>query len=308
MRKILALFLLLAAAGSGLALAQKDPTARSRNQPAEPFKIAGNLYYVGASDIAAYLIATPDGLILLDGGFEETAPLIRASVEKLGFHLKDVKFLLNSHAHFDHAGGLAALKKGSGAKLVASAKDAPLLAHGGKGDFRFGDTATFPPVPVDRIVRDGERVTLGGTTLVAHLTPGHTQGCTTWTARIADGGRTLDAVFVCSTSILPGDRLTAMPKYPAMAADYVHTLETLKALPCDLFLASHGGFFHLAEKATRLRAGEKANPFVDPAGYREYLREAGEKLGRQLAEEKAQATKPAGSSKPAASSSSTSSR
>jgi metallo-beta-lactamase class B len=259
-----------------------------------PFKIAGNLYYVGASDIAAFLVATPDGLILLDGGFADTAPRIRASVEKLGFRMKDVKFLLNSHAHLDHAGGLAALKQWSGAKLLVSAKDAPVLERGGHGDFRFGDTMTFPPVKVDRVVRDGEALSLGGTTLVAHLTPGHTEGCTTWTARIADGGRVLDAVFVCSTSILPGDRLTGNPKYPQMAADYTHTLSVLKALPCDLFLGVHGNFFDLAEKAARLRAGEKTNPFADPEGYREYLRQAGEKLGRQLAQEKAaQAPKPA---------------
>ena len=311
MRKPLPFFLILALTAAHVACAQKDATSRSWNQPVEPFKIAGNLYYVGASDIAAFLVATPDGLILLDGGFEETAPLIRASVEKLGFHLKDVKFLLNGHAHLDHAGGLAALKEGSGAKLLASAKDTPALERGGHGDFRFGDTMTFPPVKVDRQVQDGERLTLGGTTLVAHLTPGHTQGCTTWTARIADGGKTLDAVFVCSTSILPGDRLTGNPKYPGMAADYTHSLAVLKALPCDLFLGVHGNFFDLAGKAARLRAGEKTNPFVDPAGYREYLAQAEAKLTRQLAEEKAaQAPKPgagASTNKPAASSSSISS-
>jgi metallo-beta-lactamase class B len=161
-----------------LAHAQADPTSRSWNQPVEPYRIAGNLYYVGASDITSYLITTPEGNIVLDGGFAETAPMIAANIQKLGFKVEDVKILLSTHAHFDHAGGLAELKKRTGAPLYAGAADADLLARGGNGDFAFGDKLQFPPVQVDHPVHDGDRVSLGGTTLVAHATPGHTRGCT----------------------------------------------------------------------------------------------------------------------------------
>ena len=176
-----------------MAACQADPTSRSWNQPVEPFRIAGNLYYVGANDIASYLIATPEGHILLDGGFVETVPLIRESVKKLGFRIEDVKVLLNTHAHYDHAGGLAELKTLTGAKLQASEADAPALARGGKDDPLFGDQFLFPAVQADRLVKDGDTVSLGGSTLTARLTPGHTAGCTTWTMKV-DG---LNAVFVC---------------------------------------------------------------------------------------------------------------
>lgn len=250
-----------------MAACQADPASRSWNQPVEPFRIAGNLYYVGASDIASYLVATPEGHILLDGGFVETVPLIRESVKKLGFRIEDVKILLNTHAHYDHAGGLAGLKKLTGAKLHASAADAPALARGGKDDPLFGDQFLFPPVKPDRLVKDGDTVTLGGSTLTAHLTPGHTAGCTTWTMKA--GG--LNAVIVCSTSVLPMMKLGAEPSYPGIAEDYARTFRTLRALPCDLFLAAHGSFYNLKEKSERLKKGEGANPFVDPDGYRSYL-------------------------------------
>ncbi len=284
MRRLLILLLLLWPA---LAAAQADPTSRSWNQPVEPFRIAGNLYYVGASDITSYLIATPEGHILLDSGFEETVPLIRESVKKLGFRLEDVKVLLNSHAHYDHAGGLATLKELTGAKLAASEKDAPLLARGGKGDPALGDTFLFKPVQADRIVKDGEKITLGGSTLTAHLTPGHTPGCTSWTMQVEDEGKRRDVVFVCSTTVLPGVSLTANPKYPEIASDFAHTFEVLKALPCDIFLAAHGAFFNLSEKSERLRKGGGSNPFVDPAAYRAYVERKEGDFRKQLAEEKA---------------------
>lgn len=287
MRGILLLLLLLLL-WPGLAAAQADPTSRSWNQPVEPFRIAGNLYYVGASDVTAFLIATPEGHILLDSGFEETVPLIRESVKKLGFRLQDVKLLLNDHAHFDHAGGLAALKELTGAKLVASEKDAAQLARGGKGDYILGDTMPFRPVQADRVVRDGETVTLGGATLTARLTPGHTPGCTTWTMQVDDAGKRRDVVFVCSTTILPGVVLTDSPKYPEIAADFAHTFKVLRSLPCDIFLASHGSFFGLPGKAERLRLrkGEGPNPFVDPEGYRAYLERKEGDFRRQLEQEK----------------------
>jgi metallo-beta-lactamase class B len=264
--------------------AQADPDSRSRNQPVEPFRILGNLYYVGTSDMATFLIATDRGLILLDGGFKETAPRIRDNVARLGFKIADVRLLLNSHAHFDHAGGLAQLKAWSGARLLASAGDAPLLAAGGPD---------FPPVRADRLVRDGEAVTLGSTTLVAHLTPGHTPGCTTWTTRVAEGGKSYDVVFVCSTSVLPTYRLTDHPTYPGIAADYAHSFAVLAALPCDVFLGSHASFYDGAEKARRLRAGERPNPFVDPQGYRRYVARAEAAYRERLAAESAHAPHPA---------------
>jgi metallo-beta-lactamase class B len=265
------LCLLLLGLWPAVAAAQKDPTSRSWNQPVAPFRIAGNLYYVGASDITSFLIATPAGHILIDGGFEETAPLIRDSVKKLGFKLEDVKLLLNNHSHFDHAGGLAALKKLTGAKLVASAGDAPILARGGKDDYLFGDEMSYPPVQVDRIVQDGDTVALGGTALTAHLTPGHTPGTTTWTMTVEDGGKRYAVVFAGSTSVLPKVNLKNNPQYPAIAADYAHTFEVLKKLPCDIFLSSHGSFFDLQGKAERLRRGEAPNPFIDPQGYRAWV-------------------------------------
>src|SRR4030095_15706394 len=165
---------------------QADETARSWNQPVKPFRIAGNLYYVGASDLSSLLIITPQGHILLDSGLVETEPQIQQNVAKLGFRLEDVKVLINTHAHYDHAGGLALLKRLTGATLMASEADAALLAAGGKGDPNFGDTLAYEPVKVDRILRDGDKVELGGVTLTAHLTPGHTKGNTTWTMTVND--------------------------------------------------------------------------------------------------------------------------
>jgi metallo-beta-lactamase class B len=265
---------------------QADPESRSRNQPVAPFRIIGNLHYVGASDITSFLLATNRGLILLDGGYVETAPQIRDNIAQLGFKLSDVKIILSSHAHFDHVGGLAQLKAWTGARLFASAGDAPLLEAGGRGDPLFGDTLPFPPVKVDHLLRDGEAVTLGDTTLVAHVTAGHTRGCTTWTTRVAEGGRLYDVVFVCSTTVLPGYRLVDHPTYPGIADDYARTFATLAALPCDVFLGSHASFFDGSGKARRLREGAKPNPFVDPQGYRAYLARAEAAFREQLARER----------------------
>lgn len=278
--------MILLALWPALACAQADPTSRSWNQPVEPFRIAGNLYYVGASDITSFLITTPKGHILLDSGFEETVPLIRESVKKLGFRLEDVKVLLNSHAHYDHAGGLATLKELTGAKLVSSEKDAALLARGGKGDPALGDTFLFKPVQADRIVKDGETVMLGGSTLTARLTPGHTPGCTSWTMQVEDAGKRRNVVFVCSATILPGVTLTDNPKYPEVGSDFAHTFKVLRSLPCDIFLAAHGSFFDLSEKIERLRKDEGANPFVDPAGYKAYVDRKEGDYRRQLETEK----------------------
>jgi metallo-beta-lactamase class B len=254
------LLLLMVAA---TAFAQSDPTSRSWNQPVEPFRIAGNLYYVGASDITSYLIATPKGLIVIDGGFVETAPMIRANIAKLGFDARNIRILLSSHAHFDHAGGLAELKRISGAKFISSALDLPAHARGGLDDPQFGDRFPYPPIFADRIINDGERVSLGGTTLTAHITPGHTKGCTTWAMTVEKH----PVVFVCSASVPSTYKLAGNPRYPNAADDYRRTFETLRSLPCDIFLASHGNFFELQQKL-------ETRAFVDPKLYRSYVDES----------------------------------
>ncbi len=249
---------------------QSNPEWRSWNQPVEPFRIVGNIYYVGASDIASYLITTPHGHILLDGGFVETAPMIRDNIRKLGFKPEDVKYLLNSHAHFDHAAGLSQLKQWTGAKFVASREDGSLIARGGHGDFAWEDTFIFPALRPDRIVGDGDTVSLGSTTMTAHLTPGHTKGCTTWTTEADENGHRYHIVFFCSTSA-PGYKLVNNANYPNIAQDYRHTFAYLKTLPCDVFLAPHGSFFHLTEKHAAMKANPNRNPFIVPGEFREFL-------------------------------------
>lgn len=272
---------------TSFALGQSDPVSREWNKPVSPFRVIGNIYYVGASEVTSFLIATPEGQILLDGGFEETAPIIQKNVEQLGFKMSDVRFLLNSHAHFDHAGGLASLKQRSGAKMVASLGDKPLLENGGHNDPQFGDSFLFPPVRVEQVIRDGEAVELGGVVLHAVLTPGHTPGCTTWTMQVMDGGKKYDVVFLCSTTA-PGYQLVKNKAYPQIAADYERTFTRLKILPCDIFLAPHGSMFHLHDKLNQLRAGSNPNPFIDPEGYRSFLAES-EKAFRQKLQEQTRA-------------------
>lgn len=263
------------------------------NSPVEPFRIFGPLYYVGTKEVSSFAIKTSDGLIVLDGGLPETAPRIVASLGKLGLKIADVKVLLNSHSHFDHAGGLAELKKLSGARMVASERDAAQLESGGKGDFAWGDDNLFPAVQVDRKLKDGDTVTLGGITLTAHGTAGHTKGCTTWTATFEEKNvkgeiERRNAVFVCSTSVPDPEnyRLAGNPRYPEIASDYERTFKTLRELPCDLFLGAHGSFFGLEQKAARLRAGDR-NAFVDREGYRAYLDKSEKRFRDLLAEARA---------------------
>lgn len=269
---------------------QADATSREWNKPVAPFRIAGNLYYVGAVEITSYLITTPQGHFLLDGGFVETAPQIEHNIAELGFKLSDVKYLLNSHAHYDHAGGLAELKKVTGAKFVASAGDADLLCRGGHGDFRFGDTLVFPPIEPDKIIRDGESLQLGDQVMTAHSTPGHTRGNTTWTTKVREGGKTYDVVFVGSQSVLDY-KFVGQESYPGIAADFEKSFALLESLPCDIFLASHGWFFGFVDKHSRLMRGDE-NAFVDPEGYHRYLKEAGKDFHQKLDQQRHQ---PAGS-------------
>jgi metallo-beta-lactamase class B len=255
------------------AVTQIEGSFRTMNRPFEPFRILGNLYYVGASDVTSFLITTPEGHILINSGFADTVPMIRDQVQKLGFRFGDIKLLLNSHAHIDHAGGHAALKKLTGVQIVMSAADAELLARGGRGDFLPvpEDVVDYEPARADRIIADGDRVTLGGATLTARLTPGHTRGCTTWTLTVEEDAKPFHVVIYGSTTLLPGLRLVDNPRYPEMAQDFAKTFRVLKLLECDVFLGPHGSQFGLAEKARRLKAGKGPNPFIDLEGYRSYL-------------------------------------
>jgi metallo-beta-lactamase class B len=254
-----------------IAIAQGDPTSRSWNQPVEPFRIVANLYYVGASEVTAYLLTTGQGHILLDGGFEETAPQIQANVEKLGFRLRDVRILLNSHGHIDHAGGLAELRRVTGGRFIATALEIPLLARGGRDDPQFGNRFPYTPIYADGIVRDGGTVRLGGTELIAHVTAGHTPGCTSWTTTLADGSEKVDVVFLCSPTVPSDYKLVNNDRYPNAIEDYRAQFRFLRSLTPDIHLASHGNFFDLTEKMNALRNGAKTNPFIDPEGYRKLV-------------------------------------
>ena len=248
----------------------QDTAAWTR--PFPPFRIAGNLYYVGSEDLASYLIVTPQGDILINSDLESSVPLIRKSVETLGFHFSDVKILLISHAHYDHCAGSAEVKKLTGAKYYVMDADVPVVEAGGRNDFHYAADKSmwFPPAHVDRVLHDGDRVRLGGAVLTAHLTAGHTRGTTTWTMDETEGGRTLHVVIVGSPNVNPGYKLVGNKTYPQIAADYEHEFEVLKSLPCDIFLGAHGGYFGLIEKYNRWKSGD-ANAFVDPDGYKSYV-------------------------------------
>ncbi|WP_395719085.1 subclass B3 metallo-beta-lactamase [Prosthecobacter sp.] len=237
-------------------------------EPFPPHKIAGNLYYVGSKDLASYLIATPEGHILINSSFEESVPLIRANIEKLGFKFTDVKILLISHAHSDHCAGSAEVIKQTKAQYFVMEQDADAVENGGERKSRFkASYLAFTPAKVDRRLKDGDEVKLGGSTLVAHLTPGHTRGCTTWTMKV-DG---LNAVIIGSPNVNPGYILIGNTDYPAIATDYERTFRALKAQPVDLFLGAHGGYYGMNAKYARSIDAGATNPFVDPEGYHRYV-------------------------------------
>jgi metallo-beta-lactamase class B len=241
-------------------------------QPFPPFRIAGNLYYVGSRGLASYLVTTSEGHILINSNLEESVPMLRASIEKVGFKYNDLKIVLISHAHFDHNAGSALIKKQTGAKYMVMAEDVSAVESGGTTDFNYGnDKGTYyPRTTVDRTLRDKDEVKLGDAVLVAHLTAGHTKGCTTWTMKVRDGGTTYDAVIVCSPNVNPGYKLVNNAAYPGIADDYARMFRTLTSLPCDLFLGAHGSYFELEAKYGRMQKGD-ASPFVDPAGYKKLI-------------------------------------
>ncbi len=258
-------------------LPQSSPAFRDWNRPVEPFRVEGPLYYVGTVNLTSLLITTPAGHVVIDGGLEETAPIVIENIRKLGFRIEDVKILLSTHAHLDHAGGLARLKAASGARLYAGAADVDLLARGGRGDFAFGDASPFPAVTADVAVHDGDEVALGEVRFRAVATPGHTRGCTTWTFRVRSDGRERRVVMIGGTSA-PGYRLIDNPKYPGIVADYEATFRKLRSLEADVALQGHENL-----DAERLRT----RPFIDPAALREVVDRAEAAFRKQLMEQAA---------------------
>jgi metallo-beta-lactamase class B len=262
-------------------------------EPFPPFRIAGNLYYVGSKGLASYLVATPEGHILINSDLDANVPMLQASVEKLGFKFSDIAVLLISHAHWDHDAGSAAIVRLTHAQYMVMDADVPVVESGGKTDFQYGSTpeTLYSPAKVDRVLHDGDRVELGGATLVAHLTPGHTRGCTTWTMKVDDGGRMRDVVIVGSPNVNPGYVLVNNPVYPGIAGDFEQTFRVLKALPCDYFLGAHGEYFDLPAKFARVQAGD-ASALIDPAGYQRYVAERERAFRVELARQQAAARQP----------------
>lgn len=240
------------------------------SEPVAPFRLSREIYYVGTREIAVFLVRTPKGLILIDTGFSQNAGKLLANVRSLGFDPRDIRYILISHGHYDHAGGAAEVKAATGARVAAGAGDAPLMARGGRADPQFGDAFRYPPVKVDVKVADGQRISLGGVTLTAHATPGHTKGCTTWTMPTEVAGRKVGALFLCSVSA-PGYRLVGNPAYPDALADYRRTFAALRGMRCELFLGAHGSIFGLLDKRAEMVRTGQAAPFVDPDGCRAYL-------------------------------------
>ena len=252
----------------------KDASDRGGQRPAEPFRIAGNLYYVGANDVAAFLLTGPEGHVLIDGGYPGTAPMIMASIARLGFRVRDVRVLLNSEPHGDHAGGLAALQAASGAQLWASEPSAGVLAAGGDDPTLFlpiralfwTGLLRYPAPRVDRRFRDGETLRVGPVALTAHVTGGHTRGCTSYAFPVRDGGRELRVVSACSLVRL------GVGRYPGQDANFARTVRVLRSLPADVWVTSHARLFGRFRKfAARAAAKDPADPFVDPAGYQAYV-------------------------------------
>jgi metallo-beta-lactamase class B len=266
----------LVAAIAGLAAGQ----ARDWNKPFPPHKVIGNVYFVGTGELGSFLITTPEGHILVNSDFETTVPFIRASVEKLGFKFSDIKILLGSHAHGDHMEGDAMVKEFTGAKVMAMDLDLPalkLMKPGGKEH------------PVDRVLKDRDEVKLGGTTMVAYLTAGHTKGCTSWYFKTQEGGKPYDVLILGSIGVNPGYILVNNKNYPQIADDYVRSFKTLRALHVDVFLASHGVFYGLDEKYPKL-GKQEANPFIDPAGFQAHIDLKEKEFQTELEKQKKAAT------------------
>lgn len=262
--------------------------------PFPAHKVVGNVYFVGSKGQASYLIVTPQGNILINSGLVESPPMIKQSIEKLGFKYADTKILLISHAHFDHDAGSARIVRETGARYEVMDTDVDVVESGGKTDFNYGDDkdadiARYPAAKVSRVLHDGDTVSLGGTVLTAHKTPGHTKGCTTWTLKVNDGGKSLNVAIVGSPNVNPGFKLVNNEKYPGIVDDYEKTFRVLKSLPVDIFLGAHGDYYGMPAKFETMKAGG-ANPFIDPAGYKAYVASREEAYRKNLARQKAGGT------------------
>jgi len=283
MKRVLAMAAILAAAlSTPMPAAAVDKTTWT--QPVAPFRIAGNVYYVGTRGLAAYLITSGHRAVLIDATLEQNAPLIERNIERLGFRLKDVKIILNSHAHYDHAGGIARLRHDTGAQVYASEGDRWALEHGEHDSDTDYPRGRFPPVAVDHVVRDGEIVALGDVRLTATLTPGHTKGCTTWSTRVAEVGRTLTVIFPCSLSVA-GNILVGNKAYPGIAGDYPRSFERLDAMTADVVLTNHPEFADVLGREAKARAGDH-NAFVDPGLLHHIVADARDDFQAELAKAK----------------------
>lgn len=254
----------------------------SWTNPVEPFRIVGNVYYVGTEDLASYLITTSDGHILVDAPMEENVPLLLRSIRALGFDPADIEIMINTHAHFDHAGGFAAMKKLTGARLLVSEADGTLIERGGREDFALGDSALFPRTSVDGRLTDGQIVNLGGVELRAMVTPGHTMGGTSWVLEVDDGGE-MRRVLIANSMSAPGYDLVGNEKYPKIMDDYRASFDRLEAVDADVFLSTHGSFFGLSRKRREMSAG--GNPFVDPRESKRFVARWREIVEKQYVEQ-----------------------
>ncbi len=256
--------------------------------PITPFEISGNLYYVGSRDLAAFLVATRDGNILINANLESSPPLIRHSVEQLGFKWADTKILLSSQAHYDHAAGAAEVLRETHAKHLVMDGDVDVMRSGGATDYDK-TLDRFPPARVDTVLHDGETVTLGGTTITAHKTAGHTKGCTTWTMETHEGGRTLHVVIVGGWAWNPAVRLVSTPNhpasYPGIEQDFDHAFATYEMLPCDIFLGAHGLYFNMLDKLARV-SKEGSAVWIDPGGYHRVLADKEAAFHKEVEEER----------------------
>jgi metallo-beta-lactamase class B len=279
--------LALAAVGGACSMAARAQTAG--NEFLVPFPahhVVGNIYFVGSRSLGIYLITTPQGHILVNAGLEGSVPGIQESIAKLGFKLSDIKVLLISHAHYDHDGGAARIKELDGAKYMVMDADVPVVESGGKEDFFYGQRPDllYRPAKVDRVLHDGDTVKLGDVVLTAHLTPGHTKGCTTWTMKVQEGGKSYDVVIVGSPNVNEGYKLVGNTAYPQIASDYEKGFRVLRSLHCDVFLGAHGGYYGMEEKYARMKDGAE-NPFIDPDGYKAYISEREQAFRAELAKQ-----------------------
>jgi metallo-beta-lactamase class B len=263
------------------------------NQPRDPFRIFGNTYYVGTDGLSAMLITTSDGLILLDGGLTQSAALIDRNIRTLGFRTEDVRFILASHEHYDHVGGIAALQRVSGATVLMSEPGVRALAGGGplESDPQFGlgaEATAFPKVAQTRTVGDGEVVRLGGVAVTAHLTPGHTPGGTSWSWQSCDGPRCLSIVYADSLTPVSADgfRFTGGNGRPDITPTYFATIDKIASLPCDIVVSTHPGATGLTAKLKRHDSGEGVDAFIDVEGCRRYAATARTNLTRRIADER----------------------